>query len=333
MKERISVLIPVFNVEKYLAQCLDSLYRQKQDIFEVVLVDDGSTDESGAICDQYREKYPDITHVYHKANEGAYASRNFALDHCSGDYVWLIDPDDYIVDGCLSLIIDAIAKNRFPDVVSLVYRKFKANEFFSYENEVDTAKIITGKDYLNQYTPCPYLWARVYRLSFLKEKGIRFNDRLYSQGDWIFNVRVNIEAKHILLTNIFAYNYNVGNLTSTLHLPSISKKKKNLGNTIVALSELNELILKYKGSDVVPALERQRSSTAMVFVYAMYVDNFDYRYVKEQLLKLEEMGIYPIGRCTNNLKKNLFLFIVNRKCLFLMICKFRNFFIKQRLTG
>ena len=91
----ISLVIPVFNVEKYLEKCVDSVLAQSYDNFEVILVDDGSTDNSGRICDKYAEKDGRIT-VYHKPNGGLSDARNYGVAHANGDLVSFVDSDDYV---------------------------------------------------------------------------------------------------------------------------------------------------------------------------------------------------------------------------------------------
>ena len=91
----ITVIVPVYNVEKYLTRCVDSIINQTYKNLEIILVDDGSTDSSPAICDNYAKKDSRIN-VIHKQNNGASSARNAALDIASGDYIGFVDSDDYI---------------------------------------------------------------------------------------------------------------------------------------------------------------------------------------------------------------------------------------------
>ena len=91
----ISVIVPVYNVEKYLAECVNSIIGQTYKNLEIILVDDGSTDTSGKICDEYAEK-DDRVKVIHKENGGQASARNVALDVCKGEYITFVDSDDYV---------------------------------------------------------------------------------------------------------------------------------------------------------------------------------------------------------------------------------------------
>lgn len=97
MNPLISLVIPVYNVEKYLDKCMESVLAQTYDNFEVILVDDGSTDNSGKMCDEYAERDSRVT-VYHKPNGGLSDARNFGVEHCNGELVSFFDSDDYMAN-------------------------------------------------------------------------------------------------------------------------------------------------------------------------------------------------------------------------------------------
>ena len=119
----ISYLVPVYNVEKYIRKCLESILCQKGAGFEVVLLDDGSTDSSGAICDEYAKAYPEIVRVIHKENEGLLATRRRGFQEARGDCFVCVDSDDYIMENHLQTIADAIAKYDC-DMVMFDYESF-----------------------------------------------------------------------------------------------------------------------------------------------------------------------------------------------------------------
>lgn len=109
MNPLISVIIPVYNVEKYLEKCLDSVINQTYKNIEIILVDDGSTDNSGVICDEYKEKYKGIT-VIHKKNEGVAKARNTGKEYVRGEYFCFIDSDDFITENYIQVLFDLAEK-------------------------------------------------------------------------------------------------------------------------------------------------------------------------------------------------------------------------------
>lgn len=127
-----SIVIPVFNAEKYLSRCIDSVLRQTYQNFEVFLIDDGSKDQSGEICDRYARQNDRIK-VFHKDNGGANSARNIGIDQAGGDYICLIDADDYIEPIYLETIRNVIIQSPvFPDLV-LIKAKYVGNELSNIE--------------------------------------------------------------------------------------------------------------------------------------------------------------------------------------------------------
>lgn len=113
-----SVIVPIYNVENYLCQCVDSILSQENCEFELILVDDGSTDQSGEICDQYAEKDTRVR-VIHKENGGLSDARNAGVREADGEYLLFVDSDDYIAEQSLQKISFIIKENNNPDIVFL----------------------------------------------------------------------------------------------------------------------------------------------------------------------------------------------------------------------
>ena len=109
MSKLVSVIVPVYNVKPYLQRCIDSILQQDYENVEILLVDDGSTDGSAAICDTYADGKK--VKVWHQKNKGQRAARNFALDKACGDYFLFVDADDYIAKEALSMTVSALEQN------------------------------------------------------------------------------------------------------------------------------------------------------------------------------------------------------------------------------
>lgn len=126
-----SICIPVYNVEKYLAECVESVLSQNVNDIEIILCDDGSTDSSGKICDEYGEKYPDIIKVIHKENEGLLLTRRVAIKASEGDWIIHLDSDDYMMPGYLSTVKSAIESDPALDMVlfKIVYGQRDLTDF------------------------------------------------------------------------------------------------------------------------------------------------------------------------------------------------------------
>ena len=115
-KPLISIIIPIYNVEKYLPVCLDSILAQTYKNLEIILVDDGSPDGSGTICDEYASRDSRFV-VVHQKNGGVSVARNTGLDHATGDYIGIVDPDDWIEPNMYEVMMNNIIKEDFDGAV------------------------------------------------------------------------------------------------------------------------------------------------------------------------------------------------------------------------
>ena len=140
----ISVIVPVFNVEKYLRQCLDSVLKQTYRDLEILIVDDGSTDKSGAICNEYQDER---IRVYHTENHGLSAARNYALDRAHGDYIAFLDSDDWLEETAMEQFV-AIAETTGADIVGCRFFQEYVGKTVEPE-EFDTEFIVRGSEILN----------------------------------------------------------------------------------------------------------------------------------------------------------------------------------------
>ena len=175
---KLSIIVPVYNVEKYIERCLDSLLKQDLDNYEIIVVNDGSTDNSQDIIDKYQKKYGIIKSLK-KANGGLSDARNYGLKHAKGKYVLFVDSDDYVKENMLKEIYDTIDDNK-ADIMVLDYTIAKEDNFI-YKKVLNNKK--TGFITCNEYFfGAVSAWNKVYKRSFLVKnkfsfpKGIIYED-------------------------------------------------------------------------------------------------------------------------------------------------------------
>ena len=125
-----SVLIPLYNAEKYISECLDSILCQSFHDYEIVIVDDGSTDNSGFIADSYQKKYPEVIRIVHKKNSGVLLTRRIALREAKGDYILWVDSDDFIKPNLLQSLFEQI-QSHAPDMIIYNYEEDSEKVFHS----------------------------------------------------------------------------------------------------------------------------------------------------------------------------------------------------------
>jgi glycosyltransferase involved in cell wall biosynthesis len=206
----VSVIVPVYNVQSFLNECLDSIVNQTYENLEILLVDDGSTDSSGKICENYREKDGRVK-VIHKANGGLSSARNAGLDLAIGDYVLFIDSDDWISHNYIQSLIDCVETNRDINIACSKIRQIKSNsmdeEIFlrtlkdGVYNKVDVVKKILLEEIGSQVVKGLYkreLW-----------DSIRFPlNRLYEDIPTTYKVFANASKIQFISNSTYFYRYH-----------------------------------------------------------------------------------------------------------------------------
>lgn len=190
---KFSIIVPVYNVENYLVDCIESLVNQKFDSYEILIINDGSTDNSGEICDEYATKYDNIR-VFHKKNGGLSDARNYGIKNAKGDYLIFVDSDDWIALDSLKKISEAIG-DKNPQVVETclveayadkyIYRDLHFCKYLS-KDFTRTRAIKWMMQKSKNTWPAP---KRIVSSEFVKEKGILFcPGKLHEDLDWTSNL-------------------------------------------------------------------------------------------------------------------------------------------------
>ena len=172
----ISIIVPVYNVEAYIANCLDSLLSQSYSEYEIITVDDGSTDSSGAICDDYSQKFERVVSL-HKKNGGLSDARNYGLEHAKGGFIMFVDSDDYVDSDCLEYLYSLLKK--YKTRLSMCQLRVVLENGRTIDHGVEGDELLTGKKCLERMlyhdmvdtTAC----AKLYDVSL-------FDDVRYPQG-------------------------------------------------------------------------------------------------------------------------------------------------------
>lgn len=228
----LSILIPIYNVKPYLQQCLESIAAQTFEDYEVLCVDDGSTDGSGAVLDAFCSLDGRFV-ALHKENGGYGAAVNYALDRARGDYVGIVEPDDYLVPEAYELLMGAARQTGSPDIVKGAYWRvlpeddegncelLPANYLHGIEKVGEPFALKDDAEFLYHH---PSIWSAVYRRSFLVDRGIRMRE--IPGAGWADNpflVETLVQARSIVYVDepVYCYReFNVGS-SSNVKDPSI----------------------------------------------------------------------------------------------------------------
>lgn len=225
-RKLVSIIVPIYNVEKYLKRCLDSLLKQSLRDIEIILVDDGSNDHSPAIVDEYA-RMDDRIKVIHKNNAGLGLARNSGLEIAQGEYIGFIDSDDYIALDMYEKLYHT-AKKSNSDIVYSGFYKEVGNTFQivnEFDKEVsfskDDVKEIT-KSFITKETRIGrriqrMVWRGIYKRSIIKQNDIKFpNERIIPSEDLIFQTAITPKANKItFIPTPLVYYCFYGNSLST----------------------------------------------------------------------------------------------------------------------
>ena len=300
---KLSFIVPVYNVAPYLRKCMDSLLAQDFDDYEIILVDDGSTDNSGAICDEYAStSFASLQQsiipirVIHQTNAGLSAARNSGIKIANGEYLCFVDSDDYwqhnVLAGLMSQIeCDNLDVLRFrlqyvnPD--GEVYNPYKSDPF---NGNNYSAEPTDGVSFLNSRmsTAC-YAWTFIVKRELLVDciftPGIYFEDT-----DW--TPRLLCKAKRVASANTIVYNYlqREGSITNAVNQ---SKKKKVLDDKMRLVCEMQRQSkeLKSQGKDN-RWFAKMIAATVVSVIEAISTSFYNKR--KEYLAQLNELNVLPL---------------------------------------
>lgn len=219
MKPAVSIIVPVYNAQKTVGRCIESITGQEFQDFELILVDDGSKDESGAICDAYAQKDSRIR-VIHKENSGVSDSRNLALDEAKGEYIQFLDSDDWITTDATSLFYRAATEHHCDMVISDFYRVI--GQRVSHKGDIDDDVIMTREDFAAHMMENPadfyygVLWNKFFRRELIEKYHLRMDSSISWCEDFMFNLEYirHADSFYALRVPIYYYVKTKGSLAS-----------------------------------------------------------------------------------------------------------------------
>lgn len=243
----ISIIIPIYNVEKYLEKCLDTIYEIKGINTEIILVNDGSTDKSLKIINVYYERFFEKTRVINKVNGGLSSARNVGLEIAQGKYVSFIDSDDYVDSKKFTELFLEGEKLDLDIIIGRTKKIWKEKNYceeLGIPIEILDKKVMEGKEYLEKSFEYKNhrveVWDDFYKREFLKENKLKFTENILHE-DVPFTFKSFILAKQVKSFNIFFYYYRQreGSIMSSLNLKSYTSR-------IEIIKELLEFFQKEK---------------------------------------------------------------------------------------
>lgn len=309
--KKLSILIPAYNVERWLPRCLNSILSQVEDDIEIVIVDDGSTDTTLQCANEFAEKWNDIR-VFSKHNEGVGAARNYLLDKACGEFIWFVDSDDYIAEGALRHILSEL--NSTIDLLSVSYN---GGVFTPFEG---SATEYIQKGYINGY-----LWTKIIRRSVIEDAHIRFDPQRYSQEDWFFLMQVYPLLGNIKQITLQAYVYCDDNENSVMREAHAEHTRRNVADSRETICNFKRFIDSHRDQSYSRAYEQWMNFSAAGYLYSLFPIDYTMEEIKNDIKIFREKGVYPVGK-TGRRKADLFLRLANHEKIYLLLIKLYRIF-------
>ena len=206
----VSVIIPIYNVESYLAQCLDSVLAQSYENLEILLINDGSTDSSGAIAKAYADKDPRI-HLFTQANAGQSAARNLGLEHAQGEYVSFIDSDDYIDRDFIKELVEIAS----PDTLAYNFNVVFEQNTESVRHNKD--RVVIGKFAIDQHIISAldfFVCNGLFTMKLIRDNKLKFMEgKICEDADFLFCYLVLVDYIHCIDSGAYHYRQRTGSTT------------------------------------------------------------------------------------------------------------------------
>ena len=309
--KKLSILIPAYNVERWLPRCLNSILSQVEDDIEIVIVDDGSTDTTLQCANEFAEKWNDIR-VFSKHNEGVGAARNYLLDKACGEFIWFVDSDDYIAEGALRHIFSEL--NSTIDLLSV-----------SYNGGVFTPFKGSAIEYIQKGYINGYLWTKIIRRSVIEDAHIRFDPQRYSQEDWFFLMQVYPLLENIKQITLQAYVYCDDNENSVMREAHAEHTRRNVADSRETICNFKRFIDSHRDQSYSRAYEQWMNFSAAGYLYSLFPIDYTMEEIKNDIKIFREKGVYPVGK-TGRRKADLFLRLANHEKIYLLLIKLYRIF-------
>lgn len=339
IKVKFSVLIPVYNTEKYLEECLQSVLNQTYQDFEIVIVDDGSIDSSGKLCDDFQDKHSDRTKVIHQSNSGQLVSRINAIKAAIGDYCLFLDADDLLVENALQIIYQRVIENKAPDLILYSF-------YYEKNGQLEKSRLVCQEERLYQKDDIKELkqlffsdillnnvWTKAVKRNVLLNSIFDFEmysslrcaeDRLQSM--WILD---NISSAYFITEPLYIYRLFEGSTTRTYSVTNIGKY-----NTSVLYSEEKKYLLRW-GFNTDSWIHKFHASqvTYLVYVFDLFYKNTRGKIRKDVLnydwtrfLSEETIASLQNNPMLNEIHKHLWKWVCEKKYLSL-----KTYFLKKQI--
>lgn len=218
---KFSIIVPVYNVEAFLPNCLDSILVQDFQDFEVIIINDVTPDNSQKIIDRYQKIDQRIKSIIHDTNKGLGGARNTGINHAKGDYILFLDSDDWIENQSLSVLNKHISST--PEIVKFGYIEKSASKAIlspTYSEQQFPSGWAEILEEIKNKSFSPICWRSIYKTSFIRQNNISFPEKLHFE-DFSFTIKTHLLASNVVTIPNHLYYYRQEREGSIMHRPSL----------------------------------------------------------------------------------------------------------------
>ncbi|MDU4323847.1 glycosyltransferase family 2 protein [uncultured Clostridium sp.] len=242
---KVSIIIPMYNVEKYLKRCIESVLNQTVKNLEIICVNDGSPDNCEEICNKY-SKIDNRLKIINKKNGGLSSARNAGLKVAQGEFIYFLDPDDYIKEDMIFNMLNIAEENKC-DVIITGY-KTMPNEheiipLYDLNKKLNPLDMIKNNNLVHTHNDLCFVWRFLYKKNIIQENNIKFNEDVKVGEDFIFNLEVLTKCESSYVTKFSDYYYTIDNYDSIMRM----KYKSNLEDSLILQYEIKRKISEESG--------------------------------------------------------------------------------------
>lgn len=227
----LSIIIPLYNCEKYIKQCLDTIFRQEmnESEFEVIVIDDGSKDSGYSLASEYAKRYQNIL-VVKQENQGVACARNNALEKATGDYITFVDADDMLVSGSLRMLLKIAVENK-ADIVKAAHKEVPEDavcDDFSNSHDNSSVQIMTGEEAVVNVTRMKegYCWGYLISRKLITDNRLSFPPKVAFMEDWAFITQAILKSRTFVNADVLLYLYR---RNSSSCMANVTTEKMLLG--------------------------------------------------------------------------------------------------------
>ncbi len=321
MEGLVSVIVPVYNVKKYLKRCVDSILQQSYQTFELILVDDGSTDGSYELCDEFAATDSRIK-VMHKKNTGVSAARNDGIDLSEGTYLAFIDGDDWVEVDYLKRLVKAIVDNE-ADEAAVGFKYVYENGNSKLSPICDSMDVLSNMEALDQAMDpvrpwVGFAWGKLVKSSKIKKNSIKYDSCISLCEDSLFNYTVLQHVNKVVKIPDILYNYYIRNTSATR---MASSNYKSLRSKIDAFTKAAEIAENFgRGGQFQTRVNNALFDAIVSYLAAMFSSVvYDKNVVHDMKMRLKSARPFVnLKNLTIGIRVRYILFKLNPRLLYFM---------------